>query len=240
MKSNVKTKFQDMKTEVTEKAKGLKDNVKSKFKDMKDNAVDRANDIRDKVKDRFNTLKTKASKSIDDLKTSVCRAFSGMWTSIKGSINSILGGVEKMANGVVRGFNKMISALNGLKFDVPDWVPLIGGQKFGFNIPSLSGISIPRLAQGAVIPPNQEFLAVLGDQKRGTNIEAPLDTIVDAFNKAGGKTSEEELILLREQNRLLSQLLAKDVTISSRDIFNSTRSEAQDFFDRNGISPYPI
>ena len=45
-------------------------------------------------------------------------------------------------------------------------------------------MSIPRLAQGAVIPPNREFLAVLGDQKQGTNIEAPLQTIVDAFNIA--------------------------------------------------------
>ena len=40
--------------------------------------------------------------------------------------------------------------------------------------------SLPHLAQGAVIPPNREFLAVLGDQKHGTNIEAPLDTIKQA------------------------------------------------------------
>ena len=33
--------------------------------------------------------------------------------------------------------------------------------------------SIPHLARGAVIPPNREFLAVLGDQRQGTNIEAP-------------------------------------------------------------------
>ena len=41
-------------------------------------------------------------------------------------------------------------------------------------------MSIPRLAQGAVIPPNREFMAVLGDQKHGTNIEAPLSTIQEA------------------------------------------------------------
>lgn len=40
---------------------------------------------------------------------------------------------------------------------------------------------VPKLAKGAVIPPNREFLAVLGDQKSGTNIEAPLDTIKQAF-----------------------------------------------------------
>jgi hypothetical protein len=39
---------------------------------------------------------------------------------------------------------------------------------------------IPQLAKGAVIPPNHKFLAVLGDQNRGTNIEAPLATIQEA------------------------------------------------------------
>jgi hypothetical protein len=43
---------------------------------------------------------------------------------------------------------------------------------------------IPRLAQGAVIPPNREFMAVLGDQKSGTNIETPLATMIDAFRQA--------------------------------------------------------
>lgn len=49
---------------------------------------------------------------------------------------------------------------------------------------SLSADSIPHLATGAVIPPNREFMAVLGDQKSGTNIEAPLETIVQAFKMA--------------------------------------------------------
>lgn len=59
---------------------------------------------------------------------------------------------------------------------------------------------IPRLAEGAVIPPNREFLAVLGDQKNGTNVEAPLETIVAAFRQAiaemrqsGGGTPPIEL-----------------------------------------------
>ena len=48
---------------------------------------------------------------------------------------------------------------------------------------SIGDYSIPKLAQGAVIPPNREFLAVLGDQKHGTNIEAPLDTIKQAVSE---------------------------------------------------------
>jgi len=54
----------------------------------------------------------------------------------------------------------------------------------------LSVPQIPRLASGTVIPPNREFLAVLGDQTRGTNIEAPLDTIIEAIRSAFQNTPQ--------------------------------------------------
>ena len=118
-------------------------------------------------------------------------AGNGLINGFELAINGIIGMFEKMINWIVNGLNK-------ISFDVPDWVPGIGGKTFGFNISEakFGRVSIPRLAQGAVIPPNREFLAVLGDQKQGTNIEAPLQTIVDAFNialqgnanYAGGKT----------------------------------------------------
>ena len=101
--------------------------------------------------------------------------------------NGLIGGFEAAINGIIGMFEKMINwivdGINSISFDIPDW---LGGGHFGFNIPrtSFGRVSIPRLAQGAVIPPNREFLAVLGDQKHGTNIEAPLQTIVDAFNIA--------------------------------------------------------
>ncbi|MEE1138203.1 MAG: hypothetical protein U0M02_06970 [Acutalibacteraceae bacterium] len=119
--------------------------------------------------------------------------------------NGLIQGFEKAINGIIGMFEKMINwvvdGLNRLSFDVPEWVPGIGSKTFGFNIPNVSfgRVSIPRLAQGAVIPPNREFLAVLGDQKRGTNIEAPLQTIVEAFNIAlgqnGGRSGNTEVVL---------------------------------------------
>ena len=103
----------------------------------------------------------------------------GLISGFEGGINGIIWAFESMINWIVNGFNK-------ISFNIPDWVPGIGGKKFGIDIKQVKfdRVSIPRLAQGAVIPPNREFLAVLGDQKRGTNIEAPLQTIVDAFNIA--------------------------------------------------------
>lgn len=59
-------------------------------------------------------------------------------------------------------------------------------------------IRVPALARGAVLPPNREFLAIVGDQKSGTNVEAPLDTIVEAMNIAlakNGAKGNTEVIL---------------------------------------------
>ena len=78
-----------------------------------------------------------------------------------------------MIRGMVNGLNAVMRALNRLHIKIPDWVPGFGGRTFGFNIGYLSAPQIPYLASGAVIPPNKEFLAVLGDQKSGNNIEAP-------------------------------------------------------------------
>lgn len=92
---------------------------------------------------------------------------------VKGSINNMIGMVEGFVNSFIGGVNKIIEALNSISIDVPKNIPKIGGIKFGFDIPTLGKVSIPRLATGAVIPPRAEFAAILGDQRSGTNIEAP-------------------------------------------------------------------
>ena len=100
-----------------------------------------------------------------------------MTAAIKTAVNGIIGFVNRMISAVVTGINAVINALNGLSFDLPD---IFGGGHVGFNISTLTAPQIPYLAQGAVIPANREFLAVLGDQSHGTNVEAPLDTIKQA------------------------------------------------------------
>ena len=100
-----------------------------------------------------------------------------MTAAIKTAVNGIVGFINRMISAVVTGINAVITALNGLSFDLPE---LFGGGHVGFNISTLTAPQIPYLAQGAVIPANREFLAVLGDQSHGTNVEAPLDTIKQA------------------------------------------------------------
>ncbi len=104
----------------------------------------------------------------------------GLWSAIKAGINWVIDGI-----------NWMIDQINKIKITIPDWVPGIGGNTYGFNIPK-----IPRLAAGAVIPPNREFLAVLGDQKRGYNIETPEGLLREIFREE--RTDPAMIALLRE------------------------------------------
>ena len=87
-------------------------------------------------------------------------------------MNGLISGMAWAVNGIA-------DMLNSLRVDIPDWVPGIGGGTLGFNLPKWTPAKIPYLATGAVIPPNREFLAVLGDQKHGRNIEAPEGLIRD-------------------------------------------------------------
>ncbi len=186
----------------------VKENVRAIWDNIKSGASSAWESIKSKISGVVTSIKSTVVSIFNSMKTAVGSVFDAIWSKIKGVINSIIGGVERMANGIISGLNGMISALNGLHFDVPSWVPFIGGNSLGFNIPSLSSISIPRLAQGAVIPPNKQFLAMLGDQASGTNIEAPLDTIKQALVEALQESGRggEPIVL-----QLNSKVIAKAV-----------------------------
>ena len=131
------------------------------------------------------------------------KMLSGLKGMVSGALNTVLTIVGSVINLIIRGLNWLIEKINSISFDVPDWVPGIGGKSWGPNIPLVKEWQIPQLAQGAVIPPNREFLAVLGDQRSGTNIETPLATMVQAFKQALAESgysgsSEAYLVLDRD------------------------------------------
>ena len=131
----------------------------------------------------FDKIKTAAVKCWNGIKEKTTSIWSGIKSTIKGAVNGVIGFINGMISGLISGINSAIQALNKLKVSVPDWVPGFGGKTFGFNIKTITAPQIPYLAKGAVIPPNAPFMAVLGDQKHGTNIEAPLSTIEEALDR---------------------------------------------------------
>ena len=133
------------------------------------------------------------------------KAWDGVKKIFKGIWNYIVIVVESAINIMIKGINWLISKLNTIHFDIPDWVPIIGGKSFGIHINPVAEVKLPRLATGAVIPPNREFLAVLGDQKSGTNIETPLATMIQAFKQAlaeGGYSGTNEAVLVCDKDVL--------------------------------------
>ena len=114
------------------------------------------------------------------------RAWNGILYAFKGLINSLIGLLNALLTKLTGALNGVIRLANAMSFTVPSWVPGIGGKKFGFGMKTVTAPQIPYLARGAVLPANRPFLAMVGDQRHGTNIEAPLTTIQEAMGAVMG------------------------------------------------------
>lgn len=113
--------------------------------------------------------------------------FVGIWDAIWGAIKAVINGIIDLINGLWKGLVQSVeSIVNGLGNAIKT-VGDVFGQEWGWEVNWTDVPLIPKLAQGAVLPANNPFLAIVGDQKRGTNIEAPLDTIVQAFRQANAE-----------------------------------------------------
>jgi len=125
------------------------------------------------VVENFDDLKAAAGKAFDWLGTKAKEVFGGLREFFRGIVNGVIDLVNGMVRAIAAGLNGVIRNLNSVKIDIPSWVPGVGGQSWSLNIPAVTPAQIPRLATGAVIPPNSEFAAILGDQRGGRNIETP-------------------------------------------------------------------
>ncbi|MBC5778379.1 coiled-coil domain-containing protein [Blautia difficilis] len=112
------------------------------------------------------------------------RAIGGAETSIIRSLNNIISRV----NGMVGNINNSIAGIeSGFTFSYNVQLPN-GGRRFGnyhLTLPRVN--TVPYLASGAVIPPRSEFLAVLGDQKKGNNLETPESLLRQIVREESGK-----------------------------------------------------
>lgn len=129
-------------------------------------------------------------------------ALNGFRDLVKAWINSIAYNLNMLIKLFCDGLNSIIRMANKVSFTNP-----INGEKVGISIPYITAPQLPYLAKGAVIPPNAPFMAVLGDQRHGTNIEAPLATIQEAFraevsNMVGGMMAGFEASVAVQQQIL--------------------------------------
>lgn len=188
--------------EIKEAAKLLVERTKEHWEEFKKHFTDLANKVKEKaleIKQKFDDLKSKitdfkqnVADSFNNIKDNVVKCFEGIKNGIKAPINAALGFIEKFVNNMIDGFNKMTSKLGSLEFDVPDWVPGIGGEKFSLKIPELNHISVPRLAQGGILTSGTAMVGEAGPEmlsvKNGQAIVQPL----------GGTNGAAELTSLLE------------------------------------------
>lgn len=137
--------------------------------------------------------------------------FKGIWDAIasivKTPINMILSGVEFLVNKIIDAFNSFKKAINKISFDVPDWIPVIGGKKWGFNLKLSDSVSLPRLATGNVAyEPTTAIFGEYANARSNPEITSPISIMKDSFRDVlnefdfGGTRVEKLVINVADEN----------------------------------------
>lgn len=147
------------------------------------------------------------------------------------SDNPVTRFVKNLANGVIAIINSIADAINDLFHIRFDGLSIAGKQIIpSFDTQILKIPSIPYLARGAVLPANEPFMAVVGDQKHGTNVEAPLETIQDAVNAVMAERDERMIAVLLQLVGVAERIEQKDTSVT---IGDETIGRANDRYVQN-------
>lgn len=192
----IRTKVSEVTEAIRSKLRDLWEKITTKIREIYEQHILPKLEL---IKSKFEEFKNWIKEHILDWIAEKVSAFwNGIVSGAVGLANGIIGVVEKMLNAIINKLNEWIGGFNG----VVKAAAAITGDSWSdislFHEVHLDRIPIPALAKGAVIPPNSPFLAMLGDQKSGTNIEAPLDTIKQALQEAlasSGFGSNNDIII---------------------------------------------
>lgn len=156
--------------------KGISDfigGIKDKFNEIKDLIVGKILEAKDGAVQKAVEMKNRFLQIVDDIREKFRSGFDGLVDLVRSPVNWVIGMLNSLLNKVESAQNWIAEALS-FSISLPGWAQdLTGYSSFGVSVPKWSLPNIPYLASGAVIPPNKEFMAILGDQKQGNNIEAP-------------------------------------------------------------------
>lgn len=161
----------------------------------------------------FTSLWRNAASAVKELFETLGVSISTIISSaINGIMNTVVDGINEILDKVEDALNSILSIGNAIS-NLPSM------PEFNFE-----SYSIPGLAKGAVIPPNKQFLAMLGDQRSGTNIEAPLDTIKQALaetlNGMNFNNNNQDIV----------------VQIDGYEVFRAVRNQNEMFRNTTGYS----
>ena len=157
--------------------------------------------------------------------------FAGIWNAMASVVKSPVNLIISFMNAMLRGFQRMqngfASAMNHMNIRLPKWLQkFTGWSSVGFNIGYWSPNYIPYLAKGAVIPPNKEFMAVLGDQKNGNNIEAPESLIRQIVREESGGGQKQRIEI--------------PVYLKGKQIYKAVVEEGKVVMSQTGMNPFEM
>lgn len=211
--------------DIGNKLRGLATKMTTIWGNIKASAHQKWNAIWSTVSGFAERIKNAIVDKFTSAKNTVADVFNGMRDALRSVLNNII----SVVNGAISKVNGVVSAIESA-FSFGPWkVPTpFGSKTIGFKATFPRVPTVPYLAKGAVIPPRSEFLAVLGDQKQGNNIETPealLRKIVreeTAGRQAGGGSW-----------RFTAQ-------INRRTLFDEMMKEAQMRRDTSGRNPFEM
>ena len=214
LKSTASTVFNAIKTKVV----GVWDSVKNKTSQTWEN-------VTTFVSNKVEAIKNAITNKFNAARDAVRSAFEGIVNFIKAPINQAI----SIVNNAVGMINNAIGGIESAFSFGPWTVPTpFGSKTIGFHATFPRVPTIPYLAKGAVIPPRSEFLAVLGDQKQGNNIETPEALLRKIFREetAGRQTGGGDYRFIAQINR--------------RTIFDEIIDEAKLRRSTSGRNPFEL
>lgn len=217
--------FNEMKGAADTQSANIKGTYDTTFENIKQGSIDSAKVVQDNFLLASDSIKDSFIQTWDEIKKSISEGGS-MYVALTDGVNNTL---KSLLNGMINGINTSITKpLQDISksFNILRTLDVNGTRPFA-GIPYLNVPTIPALAQGAVIPPNNQFLAVLGDQRSGTNIEAPLDTIKQAVGEEFAPYAEA---IVDAVMQVVSAVNNKELKIGDKEIgrandrYNTQRS----------------
>lgn len=221
--------FDTLKTNVSNATSVLVSSVKNKWNALKNWLSSTWNTIKNTASSTWGTIKNKIVGFADAISDKVHDIFSGMRDKIAAVFEGIVDFIKQPLNKAIEFANNAISMINGalgglenaLSFGPWDIPTPFGTKTIGFSVSMPRVSELPYLAQGAVIPPNAPFAAVLGDQRSGNNLEAPESLIRKIVREESGGNNVYKI----------------PVTISGRQLMEIVIDEATLKQARSGKNP---
>lgn len=185
----------------------IKDGIIQKWEEIKTATAEKWESVKNTLSNKWTAIKSMAESSFATVKSKVISAWdsvrsatSSKWESIKSTVSNAITSILNFVNNMVSGISNALSRISSALTTVSTKANAV--SNIGYIGASVGArVKIPHLASGTVIPPNSPYLAMVGDQKQGTNVETPLATIKQAVAEVVGEGKGGTYVINAQINR---------------------------------------